>query len=63
MKDLTEITGVKEIAQILREEIQTLADDVSDLHLNVVHHVHQVEHRVAVAADNDEIGIEHLGLV
>ena len=37
MKDLTEITGVKEIAQILREEIQELADDVSDLFNNENH--------------------------
>lgn len=35
--ELIEIKGVKEIAMILREEIQTLADDVGDLFNNENH--------------------------
>ena len=39
------------------------ANDVGDLHFDVVHDVDKMEHRVAVTADNDKIGIEHFSLV
>ena len=38
-------------------------DDMRDLHLDIVHHIDQMKHRIAVAADDHEIGVEHLGFV
>ena len=39
-------------------QVVLAADDMGDVHLQIVHHINQMKHRLPVRAHNDEIRVQ-----